>query len=56
MINPNVKSMQKEKNEYGDITKGDKDEDEGKRPVGFEREISLSSTKILIILLYMCGE
>ena len=27
-----------EKKEYGDITKGDEDGDEGKRPVGFERE------------------
>ena len=56
LINPNVKSMYKEKKEYGDITKGDKDGDEGKRPVGIEREISLSSNKILIILLYMSGE
>ena len=56
LIDPNVKSIYKENKEYGDITNKDEDGDEGKRPVGFEREISLSSTKILIILLYMFGE
>ena len=38
LIDPNVKSIYKENKEYGDITNKDEDGDEGKRPVGFERE------------------